>query len=1345
MAGDIMKKHTDLMLIVVAILGLAFCGAAQAANVTWDITPGTVGAGNSTVTGGTGAWNTTNGNWTIDSGVNNIAWVNENNDTAVFGGTAGTVTLGEGITVGGLTFNTASYTVTNNTLTFGSAGIISNAVAATIASAIAGSGAITKNGAGTLTLSGANTHSGGTVINSGILTVTADTHLGNASGGITLNGGRLYANNVPSARIITVNGTGSSIFVNRNNSYTTTGKLTGAGELTLPGSAPSGTASIYNFNSTANDFTGTLLSSSAVTLNFNSFSDGAGNIVFNADSNGGGVFNYGASAVAGMSLSTRAIEINSAVSAVVTIQNNNTTHAISISKDLVATGAGAKTLALGATAGPVNVFAGNISNGTGGGTVALTKSGSGTWSLSGTNTYSGKTTNTGGFPAPGTLIFQGKPAVSPNTTFETQHSSGANARLVFLDDSAGVISLNNTWTFRSTANPGTGPTSIFVGNNSPANGGNNPGSTQTGSTIALGGYISNPTLIGAAGDDVSILGDNGYKLQLASIAFPDISAKAAASTFTIKLIPTTAPLIVAGSVTPFASTTANSTPVIQLDGTALGNEIMGAISNPVNVPTSTPLNVTKSSTSEWTLSGTNTYTGGTTITTGKLQFNGADSLPTSGTVAVGAAGHLSLADGTARTQTVSALTLASGASLSFDWTGDSTGDQLTSTADVATSVGNYFTVNLNRSGTPGGSVTLLTGGAGSSLANANYYLANSTNFTATLTKGATMVSAGSFTNETPLTTFYWVGDKLSTSIAGVRNAWALSDGTAGNWSSTTTGYTATALIPGAAANVIFANGQVGKTQQSTVLGGDVTVNSVTIDDGTAVTIAAGGNNAVLTLLSTLSTPGLVDGTPGSAISVTTNAANPTISSKVVLGADQTWHVATNKTLTVGGEVTGNFSLIKASPGAVILNGANTYSGNTTISAGTLRIGNNTAGTLGTGNYAGNIVNNGTLQIWSTANQTLRGVISGSGNLQKAYGGTLTLAGNNTYTGRTLLQPQTTAGFTAIVSSFNSVNGGTPLMASSSLGAPTNEVNGTIELGSGSQASVSLTYTGTGETTDRIINFVMNGNGATKTIENAGSGLLKFTSTPTFSGSFNNDITLQGAGNGEFVGGLPYTFRTFIKAGAGTWTLGGNMVFTGTTTISGGTLELNSGATIGGGTYANAITFSNSSTLRYNSTANQTLGGVISGAGSLVKENTGTLTLSATNTYTGATTINGGTLALGANNAITNASAISIGNATLGAGTYADTLGTLAVTGTATIHLGAGAALAFAGSSAVSWPGTLNVTGNFVSGSSLRFGTSSSGLTQAQLSKISVAGLSNLSLDSNGYLQGSSPGTLIVIQ
>jgi autotransporter-associated beta strand protein len=154
--------------------------------------------------------------------------------------------------------------------------------------------------------------------------------------------------------------------------------------------------------------------------------------------------------------------------------------------------------------------------------------------------------------------------------------------------------------------------------------------------------------------------------------------------------------------------------------------------------------------------------------------------------------------------------------------------------------------------------------------------------------------------------------------------------------------------------------------------------------------------------------------------------------------------------------------------------------------------------------------------------------------------------------------------------------------------------------------------------------------------------------------------------------------------------------------------------------------------------NITLSGVLSddsSAGSLTKTGAGTLTLSGANTYTGATIINAGTLALGENDVLPDTTSVSIGAATLDAAAFADSVGSLDVTtSTSTINLGPGATLAFADSSAIDWTsGTLNISGDFIPGTSLRFGTSSEGLTADQLAKISAPGFSGLYLDEYGYL------------
>ena len=167
-----------VVLSLVAFGAVAWTGVAMAAELQW--------APNSTPGGGDGAWNQVDDSWY--DGVSTFApWANGNNDIAVFGGKSGTATLGEAITVGGITFNdNAGYVITGETLTFGVAGAITANVDATIESNLAGGVRITKEGAGKLTLTGTNSYSGGTTINGGILSFSSSLSTG---GDIRFNNG----------------------------------------------------------------------------------------------------------------------------------------------------------------------------------------------------------------------------------------------------------------------------------------------------------------------------------------------------------------------------------------------------------------------------------------------------------------------------------------------------------------------------------------------------------------------------------------------------------------------------------------------------------------------------------------------------------------------------------------------------------------------------------------------------------------------------------------------------------------------------------------------------------------------------------------------------------------------------------------------------------------------------------------------------------------------------------------------------------------------------------------------------------------------------------------------------
>ena len=92
------------------------------------------------------------------------------------------------------------------------------------------------------------------------------------------------------------------------------------------------------------------------------------------------------------------------------------------------------------------------------------------------------------------------------------------------------------------------------------------------------------------------------------------------------------------------------------------------------------------------------------------------------------------------------------------------------------------------------------------------------------------------------------------------------------------------------------------------------------------------------------------------------------------------------------------TVLNVTQGALILSAANTYSGGTTISGGTLQLGNGGA----TGSIVGDVTDNGTLAFDRSDVSTFSGVVSGTGSLSQLGSGTTVLTAANTYTGGTLL-------------------------------------------------------------------------------------------------------------------------------------------------------------------------------------------------------------------------------------------------------------------------------------------------------------------------------------------------------
>lgn len=204
-----------------------------------------------------------------------------------------------------------------------------------------------------------------------------------------------------------------------------------------------------------------------------------------------------------------------------------------------------------------------------------------------------------------------------------------------------------------------------------------------------------------------------------------------------------------------------------------------------------------------------------------------------------------------------------------------------------------------------------------------------------------------------------------------------------------------------------------------------------------------------------------------------------------------------------------------------------------------------------------------------------GASGGTGaSLVKDGTGTLTLSGNNTYSGGTRIDGGTVA-----------------ISADSNLGTAGSNLafaGGTLRFLAGVTTNRAVTLYTSGGIVDT------NGNNAT------------FVST------------VSGAGS-------------LTKTGTGTLTLSGNNTYSGGTAIDGGTLQIGNGGTTG------SITgnVTDNATLAFNRSDAVTFGGLISGSGGVNQIGSGTTTLTGSSTYTGATVIAAGTLVLASAASITS--------------------------------------------------------------------------------------------------------------
>ncbi|MEH2484178.1 beta strand repeat-containing protein [Bradyrhizobium sp. AZCC 2230] len=411
-------------------------------------------------------------------------------------------------------------------------------------------------------------------------------------------------------------------------------------------------------------------------------------------------------------------------------------------------------------------------------------------------------------------------------------------------------------------------------------------------------------------------------------------------------------------------------------------------------------------------------------------------------------------------------------------------------------------------------------------------------------------------------------------------------------------------------------------------GGGTTINGGTLAISADNNLGAAGGNLAFD-----------GGTLRFLADVTTNRA-------VTLNAGGGTFDTNGNNATLASTVSGAGGLTKTGTGTLTLGGTNIYGGGTAINGGTLAI----SADNNFGDASGNLAfDGGTLRLLlgvttnravtlnagggivdtNGNNATFASTVSGAGGLTKTGIGRLTLEANNTYTGATTVNGGTLAGdvanaFSAV--SAIAINSGGTL----DLGGFAQTVN-TINLAGGTLANGSLTG-------------AVNSTGGTITGLGGSASLTTTAGTTTLDGS-NTYSGATAISGGTLAAGAANAFSAVsaiaINSG-GTLDLGGFAQTVNTINLAGGTLA--------NGTLTGAI---------------QSIGGTITGLGGSASLTTtaGTTTLDVSNTYSGATAINGGTLAGGAANAFSAVSVIAINSGgTLDLGGFAQTINTINLAG-----------------------------------------------------------------------------------
>ena len=918
---------------------------------------------------------------------------------------------------------------------------------------------------------------------------------------------------------------------------------------------------------------------------------------------------------------------------------------------------------------------------------ALIKAGASTLTLTGANTYSGATTINGG-----TLQLSGGSDRLPTATTVTL----ANAACATLD-------LNNqNQTIGSLTGGGTSGGNITLGS----------GTLTVGSSVLwydYAGVISGSgNLVKQGSGTLYLSGVNTYG-GTTTINGGNLQIDGAIGS--LNYLPATTAVTLANVSGAMLTINNDQQTIASLSGGgALGGNVVAGFAG-------TTLKV----------GDANNTTYGGSITGGLLVKQGTGTLTLSGvnynTTTTINAGTLQLSGGSNRLSIGSTISMANVAGATFDLnnqnqTIDTLGGGGANGGNITLGSGTLTVASGGYSGVISGSGNLVKGNSNDTL---TLYGANTYTGATTINNGTLQLASDNCLS--PVTAVTLANSSgASLGISGHQTIGSLSGGgTSGG--NVAFGLSGTTLTVGDANNTTYggvisggANGGNGAnvvkqgTGTLTLSGVNTYWGTTTINAGTLQ--ISGGNNRLPT-----ATALSLANVAGATFDV--NNRNQTVASINGGGASGGNITLGSGTLTVanGGSFAGVISgtggnLIKQNTLlTLVLSGANTYTGSTTINGGTLQLSggsdrlpiatrvvfdsgnlatldlngqNQTIASISGSNVGSTIaLGSGTLTVGDGTSTTYAGVISGSGTLIKQGTGTLILSNggglsNATINAGTLrFAPSNTSVTMANVAGatldFNNANGQISRLSG---GGP---LGGNITLGSG---------------------FLVVGDAT--------------------------DSTYGGVISGTY-------YRTVQKVGTGKLTLTGANTYTGITDVTSGTLQLGDGTTNGS---VNGD-IDDDASLIFNTAGIQTYSNRFGGSGAVTKTGPGKLILTGLNSPVSSMTINAGTLAMGVNNTLWTATPVILGGGTLATGNFSqiNALGALTLTDDSTIDMGSvgSSILECADSHLALWSGMLTITnwnGSLSGGGAdeLFFGSSALGLTPSQLSEI-------VFVDPNG-LQGS---------